>query len=324
MPSSPKISIIVPVYNVEKYICRCLDSIREQSFSDFECILVDDGTPDESGKICDEYAEKDSRFRVIHKQNGGVSQARNVALDAAKGEFITFCDSDDFVEKNWLSEQYSDIESGDFDAVVCGFYGKGKPRRKVLNRISAKKASFGNDVFGGYSFLRLIRRRNVGTLRYDESILTLEDCDFFYRLFDNCEKILWTDKPLYHYVENPNSLTRVMGITENSKSGIEAINRIYEKETDKSIKRKLNFVKGVGRLALCTSHLIQGGDLKDEFYNEYRSFLKRRFIQLAFDSRITVKEKIILACLCCFNHPEQTPVFKHMINKRKRRLGLSD
>lgn len=105
--SSPKISIIVPVYNVEKYIRRCLDSIAGQTFTDWECICVDDGTPDASGKICDEYAQKDGRFVVIHKENGGVSSARNVGLDVAKGEYVTFCDSDDWVEKEMLEVFYN-------------------------------------------------------------------------------------------------------------------------------------------------------------------------------------------------------------------------
>lgn len=93
----PTISIIVPVYNVEAYLCRCIDSILAQTFTDFELILVDDGSPDNCSSICDEYAKKDSRIVVVHKENGGLSDARNTGLDIAKGEYIGFVDSDDFI-----------------------------------------------------------------------------------------------------------------------------------------------------------------------------------------------------------------------------------
>lgn len=96
----PTISVIVPVYNAQKYIHRCVDSILAQTFSDFELILVDDGSPDNCGAICDEYAAKDSRIRVIHQENGGVSKARNAALEIMNGEYVAFCDSDDY----WLSD----------------------------------------------------------------------------------------------------------------------------------------------------------------------------------------------------------------------------
>ena len=99
---NPEISIIIPVYKAEKYLRRCLDSVLSQTLSNWECILVDDGSPDQSGAICDEYAAKDSRFRVIHKPNGGVSSARNEGLDTAKGEFICFIDSDDWVGPKYL------------------------------------------------------------------------------------------------------------------------------------------------------------------------------------------------------------------------------
>lgn len=98
----PKISVIVPVYNTEKYLHRCIDSILAQTFTDFELLLIDDGSKDNSGKICDEYAVKDSRVRVFHKENGGVSSARNLGLDNALGEWVTFVDSDDWIEKNAL------------------------------------------------------------------------------------------------------------------------------------------------------------------------------------------------------------------------------
>jgi glycosyltransferase involved in cell wall biosynthesis len=98
----PTISVIVPVYNVEQYLCKCLDSILNQTFTDFELLLIDDGSPDKSGQICDEYAQKDSRIRVFHKENGGVSSARNLGLDNAKGKWIAFIDSDDWVDNTYL------------------------------------------------------------------------------------------------------------------------------------------------------------------------------------------------------------------------------
>lgn len=102
----PLISIIVPVYNAEKYLHRCIDSILAQTFSDFELLLINDGSKDNSGEICDEYAAKDSRVRVLHKENGGVSSARNRGLDNAKGEWIAFCDSDDWVKDCYLENLY--------------------------------------------------------------------------------------------------------------------------------------------------------------------------------------------------------------------------
>ena len=98
MNKGPLLSIVVPVYNVEQYLTKCLDSILAQTLTDFEVIAVDDGSPDSCGKILDEYAEKDNRIRVIHKKNGGVSSARNEALDIARGEYIGFVDSDDYIE----------------------------------------------------------------------------------------------------------------------------------------------------------------------------------------------------------------------------------
>lgn len=98
----PKISVIVPVYNTEQYLPRCIDSILDQTFTDFELLLIDDGSKDNSGKICDEYAAKDSRIRVFHKENGGVSSARNMGLDNALGKWVTFVDSDDWIEPKGL------------------------------------------------------------------------------------------------------------------------------------------------------------------------------------------------------------------------------
>lgn len=117
----PLISIIVPVYKVEKYLRRCLDSIAAQTYINLEVILVDDGSPDGCGKICDEYAAKDARFRVIHQKNGGLSAARNTGLDACMGNYVMFIDSDDYIAANMCEVLYKNAVQNDAQIVVCGF-----------------------------------------------------------------------------------------------------------------------------------------------------------------------------------------------------------
>ncbi len=114
----PVISVIVPVYKVEKYLAKCVDSILEQSFRDLELILVDDGSPDHCPELCDEYAEKDRRVIVIHKENGGVSRARNTGLQAASGEYVIFCDSDDWMDEGALDELYTEARYSNADVVI--------------------------------------------------------------------------------------------------------------------------------------------------------------------------------------------------------------
>lgn len=240
---SPKISIIVPVYNVEKYLRCCLD----------------DGSPD-------------GRFRVIHQENAGVSAARNAGLDAARGEWIAFVDSDDWVEKDFLFEQYSDGVSGDFEAVVCGMFGRGKPRRTELNRVAAKRSIFKQSGFGGYSVLRLVRRRNVGMLRFDETVSYMEDALFFWKFFDSCNAILWTDKPLYHYEANADSVTNCPGLTAQAKTAL------------------LTFYGSL----LC-SYAYSGQDKSG--FEECFSVVRRNYPNILLDFHIPVKRKILLAFL---------------------------
>ncbi len=116
------ISIIIPVYNVERYLRECIDSIIAQTYKNLEIILVDDGSSDKSGEICDEYSKKDSRIKVIHKKNGGLSDARNVALDIAKGDYIGFIDSDDYIEKDMFQILYNLAEEYNAEISSISFY----------------------------------------------------------------------------------------------------------------------------------------------------------------------------------------------------------
>ena len=117
--STPKISVIVPVYKAERYLSACIDSILAQTFTDFELLLIDDGSPDASGQICDEYAARDRRIVVIHKDNGGLSDARNAGLDICKGEYISFVDSDDWINDKFIQNLYSSIKKNDADIAVA-------------------------------------------------------------------------------------------------------------------------------------------------------------------------------------------------------------
>ena len=120
--NNPKISVIVPVYKAENYLHCCVDSLLAQTFTDFEILLIDDGSPDRSGEICDEYARMDSRIRVFHKDNGGVSSARQCGIDHAKGEYTIHADPDDWVEPMMLEELYKKAKEEDADMVICDFY----------------------------------------------------------------------------------------------------------------------------------------------------------------------------------------------------------
>lgn len=118
---TPDVSIIVPVYNVEKKLCRCIDSLLHQTFSNIEIILVDDGSSDGSGILCDTYSKQDARIAVIHKENGGVSSARNIGIKAARGNYIMFCDSDDYVMDTWVEKLYAMMESPSIYMAICGW-----------------------------------------------------------------------------------------------------------------------------------------------------------------------------------------------------------
>ena len=122
MKKNNLISIIVPIYNVEKYLKKCIDSIINQTYKNLEIILVDDGSPDNCGKICDEYAKKDNRIKVIHKENGGVSSARNVGVENATGEYIGFVDSDDYIEKDMYEVLINNLKKENADISIISNY----------------------------------------------------------------------------------------------------------------------------------------------------------------------------------------------------------
>lgn len=216
---NPLISVIVPVYNVEKYLRRCIDSILAQTFTDFELLLIDDGSKDNSGKICDEYAERDNRIKVFHKENGGVSSARNIGLDNAKGEWITFVDSDDWIDKEYLN----DYLNYDVDLICQGL----KQINATDNSIEdLKKYDFLETYVSdhisyalyvmfidgtlGYIWNKLFKHKILKdhNIRFIENISIREDEIFVFKYCQYIKSIVLLPTVNYNYVHYQNSLMR--------------------------------------------------------------------------------------------------------------------
>ena len=216
-----KISVIVPVYNTKKYLSRCLDSILSQSFTDFELLLIDDGSTDDSGVICDAYAEKDNRIRVFHKENGGVSSARNLGINNASGKWIYFVDSDDELLPDGLKTLVENVSEG-ADVVMAGYEDvdengnrscQTNERRslRLTQRQSVTTIYTGSGLYYfymGYPWMRLFRNDLVKRLniRFDSDIAIKEDSLFVMQYVCRSNGITqYTTRPVYRYYQRPGS-----------------------------------------------------------------------------------------------------------------------
>lgn len=206
-------SIIVPVYNVEKYIHRCIDSILNQTFEDFECILVDDSSPDSCGMICDQYAAKDDRIKVIHKENGGVSEARNVALEVARGEYICFVDSDDYVENDFLMKIQESICEKDADVIVFGYKVISKNAESKIvydSNLSNReiKEKFISDEYLALAWNKCYKKDLFENRKFPVG-LVYEDMFLVPQIIYDAKNIAVIKKSLYNYdCTNNNSITK--------------------------------------------------------------------------------------------------------------------
>lgn len=229
------ISFVVPIYNMENYLSRCVKSILNQSYSNFEVILVDDGSKDKSGTICNEFKKQDDRIKVIHKINGGVSSARNIGIKATRGDYICFVDPDDWIETNLLEEFIKNIDDQD-DVFVYGhrmvenytkFIDKDYPVETISGVAALNK--FVLNKINGYSWNKIVRR----TLIFENNIFfpegrNYEDISTTYKMLLYARQIKITEKPLYnYYVNNVDSITS-RDNSKNLKDYYLACNEMYQ------------------------------------------------------------------------------------------------
>lgn len=214
---TPAISVIVPVYKVEDYIRQCIESVLNQTFTDFELILVDDGSPDNCGKICDEYAEKDPRIIVIHQENRGVSAARNTGLDVMRGKYVTFVDGDDYISEDYLEVLHFAVSSEDFDMAMCGFY---KDEEGELIGKNTCVCTIGNRVISGRelsclryknkldisAWAKLYRRELYSELKFPEGKIH-EDQAVIPKIFYLADKVVLLEECYYYYRVRSDSIS---------------------------------------------------------------------------------------------------------------------
>jgi len=234
------ISVIIPVYNAEKFIEKTITSILRQTYANFELILVDDGSNDQSGMICDRFAARDSRIKIIHEKNGGVSHARNEGLKYITGDYLTFIDADDYIEPEYFATAISLFEEHkDADALIFGLnivknsvrtasklktYGMETTTEYLKNVMLSSDTDFG----GGYPFNKIWRISSKEEIvLFDETLWSKEDRLWVFQMLTGLDKVWLDDRIFYNYVYNEASLTHSKGaVSRNLVNGVEAFKKI--------------------------------------------------------------------------------------------------
>lgn len=300
---NPRISIIVPVYKVEAYLNKCIDSILNQTFEDFELILVNDGSPDKCGEICEDYAKKDSRIRVFHKENGGQATARNFGIDIARGEYIGFVDSDDYIEPEMYEVLYNMCINDNCDMVNCSskiyFNNKikvnGNGEKVIHSKKEAMRVVIEGLLYDECLWSKLIKKSVLKDLRMPVGIV-YEDTAFVYKIVDKCERIGYIGVPMYNYIKREDS-TMDRAVKEVKTDAILVYKEMYE-----FVKNKYPDVSDIVRIKLSNTCIsIMNTIIKqDEFnihinkYREVSKVLNKNFYSNIKSKNYHRNEKILL------------------------------
>ena len=298
----PKISVIVPVYNAEKYLHRCVDSILTQTFTDFELLLINDGSKDKSGAICDEYAAKDSRVRVFHKENGGVSSARNLGLDNAKGEWITFVDSDDWIVSDMYEKMLQKLVKNNADLCLCDinmYWGDEvadlvyEHCLSVVNEKDKDVEMFINSSW--HSCCNIMAKKDlfdVYELRSPNGIAYCEDFHLSVRLLFYASRVVKVNEPLYVY-DRTNESSAVHCLNEKKQADrcwcdMDIISFFRKHGVYNKYERAMSH-----RVLAYTQEWVLHKSMWDEFLN----YFPESFIYISSCKKIIPWRKILMKCI---------------------------
>lgn len=312
--NQPLISIIIPVYNVEKYLDRCVNSVIKQTYSNLEIILIDDGSSDSSGILCDELAIKDSRIKVTHKKNGGVSSARNCGMEIATGEYIAFVDSDDWIASdmyeycmNLMNLYSADVVEINYKAVSDEYHMVDNQDEIVhfykSERILEHFMIVTTISSGGYSVWRcLFKKKSLSSIRFRDGKIN-EDIDYKYMALANCKTMIVSNKIKYFYYQSGNSLS-LGGLQRKDYDLYDAAEELYKLtiRNESALVRKLGEVKRARTdfSLLCKIAFYGIADSSIDRKSTVRQLTRnlRRNLMILLDSPIPLSRKLMVVVLC--------------------------
>lgn len=293
---STKVSVTVPVYNTSKYLRKCLDSLANQTLKDIEIIIVDDGSTDNSGIICEEYANKYKNFKVIHQKNGGLAIARQTGLDAAQGEYIIVCDSDDWVEPDMYEKLYKAAKENDADMVMCGFYceypdGRSIPTQKWFKCLDfeghVKELMRSNSYTN--SWIRLFRRDifSKNNISYEPGVNLGEDALILYKILATRPNIAQIDEKLYHYRKVLGGKSYTNNVSMQQIHKLSYVRNWINKHYDTKIFAEGMFYLNIKHLFLCLK-------AKDADHSYIKSFIRKNINWIQYlKYRKTIKSTVV-------------------------------
>lgn len=311
------ISVIVPVYNVEQYIVRCINSILKQTYKNFELVLIDDGSKDNSGKICDAYVAKDERIRVIHQKNGGLSAARNTGLSVMRGKYVTFIDSDDFVHEKYLEALYRLIMTSELNVSQVSFeHGTAESfsekSKKAEVTIFHNSRLFGDRRVKITAWAKLYKASLLTDIRFPVGKIN-EDEFFTYKAIAYAEGIAVSTEKLYYYYSRPGSImhTKKYAVRMDFREAYQQRIAFFEERND-SVAVDLSYKEYAIRLMLAiASHMTYSDNPNDveqllkDFQSAYKSIsnkklinTKERIMLRAFSINPSVAAKVIQMIRC--------------------------
>ena len=301
-----KISVIVPVYNVEAYLERCVESILKQTYSNLEILLVNDGSTDKSGELCDQLALRDQRIRVIHKENGGLSDARNRGIDEASSDLIGFIDSDDYIDEDMYETLYRHLREANADLSMCGHYDVYHqiPEKQVseiktweLSSEEAIKMVMEAKILSVTAVNKLYKKELFNHLKFEVGKIA-EDAFIMIRLLDQCQKVVATNEKKYYYVHRENSITtqkfslKFLNVIEAYEQNANIIREHYPAIADVATMR-LNWA-----YFYVLDRLLIDSDFKDKLLEDKLiHYLKQNRLNILRDARFTNARKISFLAL---------------------------
>nr|WP_083241780.1 glycosyltransferase family 2 protein [Enterococcus plantarum] len=325
----PEISIIVPVYNVEKYLDKCVNSILNQTFQDFELILVDDGSPDNCGQMCDDYAEIDQRVIVIHQKNGGLSAARNAGIEIAKGRYLGFVDSDDYIAEDMYELLYTNLKNEKADLATVGFldiYAGKEPvvkERKYLvtDMVGAAKIMFEGKLSTISATNKLYKREIFKHIRYPVGMIT-EDAAVILDVLEETSKVVIDTSQKYYYYHRENSISSnhfTMKDLDMIKAWEENESRVLEKYPE---------LVNVAHTRVCWAYftvldkMMNSGELgieEKKTQKEIIQFLRKNFMFVLKNHYFTKPRKLSMIALRI--HPYFYKLMSRLENGMVRRIN---